>query len=145
MSRAPAALRNLSAESSSSHGRQGRGRRVVPTEHQSQVAFFQWWAYACQGLGIHPTLCYAVPNGGGRSKGQAGRLKAEGVQRGVPDVALDVARGGFHGLRLEFKRPGGRPTPEQEAHLYHLRKGGYNAMIVWSTDEAIKVVLAYLA
>jgi hypothetical protein len=43
---------------------------------------------------------YAVPNGGFRHKAVAGKMKAQGVRAGVLDFNLDVARGGYHGLRI---------------------------------------------
>lgn len=116
----------------------------IPTEHQSQVAFMQWWASWCRTAGIPEQLCFAVPNGGQRSRGVAGKMKAEGVKKGVADVFLSVPMAGFHGLYLEFKRPGGRPTVEQEAFLYEVRRRGYNALVVWSTLEAIQAVKEYL-
>lgn len=121
-----------------------RRRPAEPTEHQSQVAFFAWWALYAQAHKVHETLCYAVPNAGKRSFAAAAWLRAEGLKRGVSDVNLDIASGGFHGLRMEFKRRGEKPTPEQEAHLFALRRGGYNAMLVFSTEEAIRMVKAYL-
>ena len=54
------------------------------SEHLTQKAFFEW--AALQRIpGIE--LLHATPNGGGRSKAEAGRLKAEGVRAGQPDVS----------------------------------------------------------
>lgn len=121
-----------------------RRRALVPSEHDAQVAFFAWWALYAQAHKVAETLCYAVPNAGKRSFAAAAWLRKEGLKRGVPDVNLDIASGGFHGLRLEFKRPGKKPEAHQEAALMALRQGGYNALVVYSTEEAIKVVRAYL-
>lgn len=120
-------------------------RKLVPTEHASQVAFFAWWALYAQSHKIRESLCYAIPNAGKRSFAAAAWLRSEGLKRGVCDVNLDLARGGFHGLRLEFKRPGEKPNDEQAEHLEALRAGGYNALVVWSTEEAIRVVKVYAA
>lgn len=100
---------------------------------------------------------YAVPNGGGRSKREAGRLKAEGVLAGVLDLALDVARHGetdyyspefdtplFHGLRLETKVPGSYPTEEQCAYMRRLVDRGY-AVAVWRTlGEGMDLLVRYV-
>jgi hypothetical protein len=118
---------------------------IEPTEHELQAAFFEWWEFYAPSRGIAVELCFAVPNGGHRHPAVAGKLKAEGVRAGVCDVFLLVPRGGFHALILEFKRQKGRPSEAQERFLFEVRGQGYNALIVRSTDEAIRVVTAYLA
>ncbi len=87
----------------------------------------------------------AVPNGGGRSAAQAGRLKAQGVRRGYPDLILDVPRAGWHGLRLEFKPTGGpKPRPEQIGWLEELASQGYCAVSCRGVDAAFAVLLRYV-
>lgn len=70
---------------------------------------------------------HAVPNGGARSKATAGKLWAEGVRPGPPDIYLDTARRGFHGFRGEQKAPGceARTSEEQREWHAHLRREGY--------------------
>src|SRR5262245_64718583 len=80
------------------------------TEHAHQRAFFCAISspeFCPESLRppIPARLCFAIPNGGARDVITAGRLKAEGVRAGVPDVCLPVARAGYHGLFLEVKRP----------------------------------------
>ncbi|MDK9790696.1 hypothetical protein [Vibrio sp. D431a] len=48
-------------------------------------------------------LMFAVPNGGLRSNGVAGQMKAEGQKGGYPDIGVESGRGGFFGYRLEVK------------------------------------------
>ena len=55
---------------------------------------------------------YHVPNGGQRSKATAAALKGQGVKAGVSDLVVALARGGYHGLYLEFKA-----TPPDHAAL----------------------------
>ena len=85
----------------------------VPTESAEQQALFMWAALQSA---AYPelTLLYHIPNGGSRHKAEAGRLKAEGVKAGVPDLCLPVARGGFHGLYVELKRERGSRTSEEQ-------------------------------
>ena len=98
-----------------------RGQRT-PTEHDEQVALFQW-AELNEGAMPELALLFAVPNGGYRPMTTAAQLKAEGVKAGVPDVCLPVARGRFHGLWLELKRAdhSNHATQLQEEWIERLR------------------------
>lgn len=58
-----------------------------------------------------------VPNGGKRSKGEAGKMKAMGVKKGVPDLLLPLPSGIYSGLAAELKAPGGKTSPEQNEWL----------------------------
>lgn len=133
-----------------------RSRRLTPLEADSQAAFFDWWTVFARSHRLPECLCFAVPNGaklpwrkdrkGRRYSPEAKNLLKQGMRPGVPDVHLDIPAGGFHGLRLEFKRVGEdvRSGSAQEAHIDALRLRGYNALIVKSTEEAVKIVRAYL-
>lgn len=116
----------------------------MPTEHAIQTAFFAWWGLYSQAHGIPDHLCFAVPNAAKMSYGAARWMKDEGRKSGVSDVFLMVPSGGFHALILEFKRPGEKPTDHQATFLFDVRCRGYNALVVFSTEEAIRVVRAYL-
>lgn len=97
------------------------------SESAEQRALFSWAAMQAK---ARPELAMllAIPNGGHRSKATAGRLKAEGVRAGVPDVALPVARAPHGGLWIELKRPKtpgsprGRPSVERLAGRMRLRR-----------------------
>ena len=91
-------------------------------------------------------LLFAVPNGGHRSKATAGRLKAEGVKPGVPDLCLPVPRGGSHGLFVELKRRKGSTTsPEQREWLSRLAGQGYATVVAKGWDEAAESITRYLS
>ena len=53
----------------------------IPTEHEEQRELVRWFRQTWPGVRI-----FAIPNGGARSPATAGRLKAEGVSSGVPDL-----------------------------------------------------------
>jgi hypothetical protein len=123
----------------------------VPLEHQEQRWLFEW--LATQRVS-HPELrwVFAIPNGGKRPKGEAGRMKAEGVQRGYPDIGLDLVRGQYHGLRIELKRrrsEGGRknggPNPDQRLWAEHLVAQGYYHGFAYGWEEARDRLLWYIA
>lgn len=117
--------------------------RSAPTEHDEQCALFAW---AAANEGAHPELSMlaAIPNGGYRPMATAAMLKAEGVKAGYPDILLDVARGRWHGLRIEMKRKPNKPTPEQLDWIARLRAHGYMAVVCYGADEAIGVIQHYL-
>lgn len=114
----------------------------VPTESMEQQTLFEWAAWAApQFPGLN--LMFHIPNGGARSKSEAGRFKAEGVKAGVPDVCLPVVRGRWHGLYIEMKRVGGRVEPEQQEYINQLQKQGYCAVVCFGFEEARAVIENY--
>ncbi len=116
----------------------------VPTEHAEQRALVTW---ASLSTGKHPELrlLFAIPNGGARSKAAAGKLKAEGVKPGVPDLCLPVARGGFHGLYVEMKRvKGGTLSPEQKTWHQALTEQGYHVALCKGQPAAQQTLTTYL-
>jgi hypothetical protein len=125
-------------------GGAGRNKTMHDREHKEQAALVKW---ASLQTAARPELAmlYAVPNGGHRHPATAARLKAEGVRRGVPDLCLPVARGGFHGLYVELKAEGGRPTVEQRAWIEALRALGYRAEVCVGWERAKAVIEEYLA
>jgi hypothetical protein len=130
--------------------RRGIAPAVVPTEHAEQSLLVKWAALQ---LERHPELAYlvAVPNFFGNvgnvhaRMGAAMRAKAEGRKKGYPDLILDVARGGFHGLRIEMKKvKGGSVDPEQRAWHEWLRSQGYRVEVCKGWEAARDVLLDYL-
>jgi hypothetical protein len=115
-----------------------------PTEDDIQAAFIE---IVRLNVKHHKELklCYHVPNGGGRSKAEGMKMKALGVERGAPDINVDVARGAFHGLRLEFKR-GGRGVVSDDQKDWHenLIEQGYFVAVVRSVEEALDVTARYM-
>ena len=79
-------------------------------------------------------------------KAEAARFMAQGVKPGVPDIFLDVARGGYHGLRIELKRNDGKskPTTDQRRWLNDLAEQGYMARVCRGWLDAASVIVAYL-
>lgn len=117
----------------------------VPTEHEEQVALFQW-AEANEGAMPELALLFAVPNGGYRPMATAAMLREEGVKAGVPDVVLPVARGRFHSLWLELKRSNrsNHATPAQQEWIERLRSYGHMVVVAYGAQEAIDAITTYL-
>ena len=121
-----------------------KNKLPVPTEAQEQITLFRW---AEMQSGKYPELklLYHVPNGGSRHKAEAGRLRAEGVKAGVPDLCLPVARGGCHGLYIELKRQrGGRTSDLQTGWLEALMEQGYQVAVCKGWEAAAKTIIQYL-
>lgn len=124
--------------------RMQKNKMPVPTEAQEQMTLFSW---AAMQSGKYPELklLYHVPNGGSRHKAEAGRLRAEGVKAGVPDLCLPVARGKYHGLYIELKRQrGGRASEFQSAWLTALSAQGYKAALCCGWESAAETIIEYL-
>ena len=121
----------------------------VATEHEEQASLMQWAAaYAPQFP--ERALLHAIPNGGQRSKAQAGKLRAEGVKPGVPDLFLPAPRRApdgrqRHGLYIELKRQrGGSVSAEQKAWHVELRAQGYEMVVAKGWEAAVAAIRRYL-
>lgn len=149
------------------------------SEHSHQVALFQW---AAMNVGNDDRLhfLFAVPNGatfGSTQKERAirgGKMKAEGLRTGVPDVMLPVpslrwgldqyvtrethlVRNWYHGLYIEMKKPAARlkrepkhkwdtggVDEEQVNWLNFLEQQGYKCTVCYSWYEAANEIKFYL-
>ena len=116
---------------------------TIPNEHGEQAAVVEW---AERRAGVYPELrrLFAIPNGGPRLRGEAGRKVAEGLRPGVPDLFLPVASGEWHGLFVEMKRLDGKVSKEQEDWIDYLRYAGYCAEVCYGAAEAIVRIEVYL-
>ncbi len=114
------------------------------SEHDDQVALFQWREFA---MIQQPELAllFAIPNGGLRNKAVAAQLKAEGVEAGVPDMCLPVPRGRYHGLFLELKTESGRVSKEQKWWITQLKVRGYRVEVCRGWGKAVNALNEYLA
>lgn len=113
------------------------------SESNEQISLFEWCEYS---LGKYPELklLFHVPNGGYRSTATAGRMKAEGVKAGVPDLFLPVAKRGYHGLFIEMKAGKNKPTANQIRWLEDLSKEGYLTAVCYGWEDAAKILVEYL-
>lgn len=116
----------------------------VSSEAQEQEALFSWAEIV---MHKHPELklLYHIPNEGKRSKVYGAALKRQGLKKGVPDLCLPVARGGFHGLYIEMKRKGEKPSADQLAWIENLVQQHYFATVCEGWEHAARVLLKYLS
>lgn len=68
-----------------------------------------------------------------------------GWRKGVADYLLAQPAGGFGGLFLELKAPGGRLEHEQAEFLADMHSAGFAACAAWGTSAAVTAVTSYLA
>lgn len=125
--------------------RKRASRRDV--EHQQQCALIEW-ARLNETREPRLQLLYAIPNGGARSKAQAGRLKAEGVRAGVYDLCLAcpgmLAGQVYHALYLEMKTDVGKLSGAQEQFLTVAGAYGNACRMHRDWVEAARLIIAYL-
>lgn len=113
---------------------------------------------------------HAIPNGGFRDKATAGKLKAEGVKKGVPDIFLPLPMAsnnrianspfGYCGLYVEMKRPktekdgvrktriidqsAGALTDEQTEFVAYARANGYAVTVCFDWRSAARDIQTYI-
>ena len=102
-------------------------------------------------------LYISVPNGVPLGRASAVQFIREGLTKGVADTLLLVARGGYHGLAIEFKTEeiiykGGRKitqrtyqTHEQKEWAELVAKQGWLYVVVRTFEEFEEIVRLYLA
>lgn len=107
----------------------------MDSEHIEQRNFVSWFRQNYKGV-----LIFAIPNGGARNKITAGKLKLEGVTKGIPDLYIPEFN-----LWIEMKTTkGGRVSPEQKEIIGYLNALGHHAYVCHGCDEAKKVIINYL-
>lgn len=70
--------------------------------------------------------------------------KRQGYMAGTPDVIILAARGGYHGLLLEFKSAKGKQSPEQKEFEDMAKWAGYAYHVVNSVQSAVDVMTDYM-
>ena len=107
----------------------------IPTEHEEQRELVRWFRQTWPGVRI-----FAIPNGGHRSPATAGRLKAEGVSSGVPDLFIPA-----WGLWVEMKRSkGGSLSAEQKDWIKYLEEVGYCVKVCKGAEDAKVQIQAFV-
>lgn len=113
-----------------------------PSERQEQVSFANYLDELHELTGL---LWNHNPNGGARSPGEGGKLKAEGVKPGVPDNYIyddvPIYPGQYRGVAIELKREfGGIVSDDQEYWLEELTARGWFCRVCNGEKEAIALV-----
>lgn len=118
-------------------------RKSYQSESDIQIRFF---ALLELHLNKYPCLArfFKVPNEGKRTVSYAVRMKKEGLKSGVPDTQLPYPTKHYHGLWIEFKKPGEKPTRKQQEWLDWLNENGHLALCLDNAEVAEQVALKYV-
>jgi len=104
----------------------------VLSEHQEQALFVQWFRRTFPDIRI-----FAIPNGGARNIVTAGKLKAEGVSPGVPDLFIPEWL-----TWVEMKRArGGSVSADQKDWHQYLVSLGHKVILGFGCDDAINKII----
>lgn len=110
-------------------------------EFELQCACVAWFRIAYRGR-----LIYHIPNGERRDAITGARLKRSGVVAGVPDLCVPYSNGTHSHLYIEMKAgKAGRLSPNQQAIIGELQRGGAAVAVCHSFDEFREAVDAYFA
>lgn len=114
------------------------------TEAQHQMAFIKW-SQQPQIREKWPELklMYHIPNERKCTPQQGRMFRLMGVRRGVPDLHLPVARGLYHSLYIEMKRPGERTSDDQDWWQAELMRKGNAVMTCWGWEDAVRAIEWY--
>lgn len=116
-----------------------------PYEYQIQIKVINWAkgeVYKNNPLALY---LHHSPNGGDRDEREAARFYAMGTKSGYPDLILDIAKGGYHGMRIELKRSDNdKESENQTTRIRLLREEGYHAVITKGYEATVAAISAYM-
>lgn len=115
-----------------------------PTESQIQQSCIKWFQMQHRALWEDGVL-FHIANEGIRLGGQGGRIKREGIVKGVADLCLAIPRHGYGALYIEMKRPGCYQQPEQKTWQKNIERHGNKYVVCKSLDEFMVTINRYLA
>ena len=116
-------------------------RKVYEADHQKALI-----AWANANAKEYPDLAYlnGSLNGIRKNAIQGAIAKAQGMKAGFPDLNLPAAVAPFHGLYIELKREGGKPSTEQLRWGKYLEDQGYIWACITGAIDSAKFICNYL-
>ena len=106
---------------------------TVLSEHLEQARLVSWFRQTFPDVRI-----FAIPNGGSRSKSQGGKLKAEGVSAGVPDLLIPH---GMVWIEMKKAKGGSVSSVQRDWHRY-LEGIGHKVIIGYGFEDAKAKIIA---
>lgn len=117
---------------------------LAASEDESQMCVIDWCKLQKWKKGTLSDYIHHSPNGGHRSKREAGAFKKMGTKAGFPDLFLPIAMSPFNGLFIEMKIATGRVSVNQKAYQPLLEDEGYRVEVCYSAEGAINLIKNYL-
>lgn len=109
------------------------------TEFAIQCEFVKLMRY------YFPSVLFSIsPQGMKLNIVTATNFKRMGYNKGTPDITIYEPRGGFHGLTIEFKKPGGKQSKEQKQWETELINRGYMYEVCDSASAAYLILQGYM-
>ena len=111
-----------------------------------QAACIKYFRYQ---FSEYKDLLFSIPNGIPLANQDIrtkiyNKLKAEGLQPGVPDLFLSVGNSLYNGLYIEIKSKTDRLRKKQVDMIRALEQQNYKCVVVRSVDEFIEIIDEYL-
>ncbi|MCU4334776.1 VRR-NUC domain-containing protein [Acinetobacter pittii] len=144
---AKASLVGLALDKPRKPSKEEQNRRLLglePSEDESQMCIMDWAKLQRWKKGTLADYLHHSPNGGLRSKSEAGKFKKMGTKAGFPDLFLPIAMGPFNGLFIEMKISTGKISVSQKAYIPLLVDEGYRVEVCYSAEGAINLIKSYL-
>jgi hypothetical protein len=112
------------------------------SEYDLQCAVFEW---AARQKERWPEIVLMRSSLAGTkiTLGQQMKAKRAGFKTGYPDIMLDHARGGYHGLRIELKTKKGTLSRAQKLWIQALTDQGFYAYCCKGFDPTIECITRY--
>ena len=117
-------------------------RRHDDEEHRIQCNCVRWFHLQ------YPTMkdiLFAIPNGGSRNKGEAARMKGEGITTGVSDLIFLKSNRFYGALCIEMKKPAGRQSDTQKRWQQKTELNGNKYVICRSLEDFMREIKDYLS
>lgn len=116
-----------------------------PYEYQVQLAYLDWAELQKHKGNPLSLYIHHSPNGGKRDAREGKYFREMGVKAGYPDLIIDIAKGGYHGMRIELKRSDNdKESDNQKERIALLIEEGYYAVVCKGVDTAIAETAAYM-
>lgn len=142
-----ASLVGLALDKPRKPSKEEQKRRLLglePSEDESQMCIMDWAKLQRWKKGTLADYIHHSPNGGLRSKSEAGKFKKMGTKAGFPDLFLPIAMNPFNGLFIEMKISTGKISVSQKAYIPLLVDEGYRVEVCYSAEGAINLIKSYL-
>lgn len=119
---------------------------VVPAHIQNLPQEQDHQKYVVEWLRSHPSrIPFTAPCNGSHSRiEERAKARSMGMENGVPDLCVFLARQNYHALFIEMKSAVGVLSEQQKDFIERLEAAGMCVAVCRSAQQAINVLLWYL-